>query len=89
MTSPRKPAKQSSGWGGFLQQAVLSVESRLDNILADEDQSSAKTTTANRQPENGGQGTKLPSINDYGTRLICVPSCLNERFEKFIRCQDQ
>jgi len=39
MASPRKPAKQSSGWGGFLQQAVASVESRLDTILADDSDS--------------------------------------------------
>jgi hypothetical protein len=89
MTSPRKPAKQSSGWGGFLQQAVLSVESRLDNILADEDQLSAKTTTANRQPENGGQGTSLPSIHHYVKRLICLSSCFNEHIEKFIRSKDK
>lgn len=37
MASPRKPVKQSSGWGGFLQQAVASVESKLDNILAEDE----------------------------------------------------
>jgi hypothetical protein len=57
MASPRKPAKQSSGWGGFLQQAVLSVESRLDNILADEEQPSAKPTTASGAQEPAGRGS--------------------------------
>lgn len=31
------PAKQTSRWGSFLQQAVAGVESRLDNILAEGD----------------------------------------------------
>jgi hypothetical protein len=33
------PTKQSSRWGSFLQQAVAGVESRLDNILTDADES--------------------------------------------------
>ncbi|RDL42023.1 uncharacterized protein BP5553_02002 [Venustampulla echinocandica] len=32
------PSKQSSRWGSFLQQAVAGVESRLDNILAEQDE---------------------------------------------------
>lgn len=55
MTSPRKPAKQASGWGGFLQQAVLSVESKLDTILADEDQPPAKTAAPIKAQEHAGQ----------------------------------
>ncbi len=35
------PNKSSSRWGSFLSQAVAGVESRLDNILADADESSA------------------------------------------------
>jgi hypothetical protein len=35
------PAKQTSRWGSFLQQAVAGVESRLDNILAEGDESAA------------------------------------------------
>jgi len=46
MASPRKPAKQTSGWGGFLQQAVASVESKLDNILADEEDKPTKGSTS-------------------------------------------
>lgn len=30
------PSKQTSRWGSFLQQAVAGVESRLDNILAED-----------------------------------------------------
>lgn len=37
------PAKQSSRWGSFLQQAVAGVESRLDNILTDADESGKAT----------------------------------------------
>jgi hypothetical protein len=46
MASPRKPTKQTSGWGGFLQQAVASVESKLDNILADEEDKPTKGSTS-------------------------------------------
>jgi hypothetical protein len=31
------PSKQTSRWGSFLQQAVAGVESRLDNILAEDE----------------------------------------------------
>jgi hypothetical protein len=60
MASSRKPAKQSSGWGGFLQQAVLSVESRLDSILADEDQPSVKTTPSSAAQEPPAPGEQYP-----------------------------
>ncbi|CAG8953208.1 hypothetical protein HYFRA_00003410 [Hymenoscyphus fraxineus] len=42
------PAKQSSRWGSFLQQAVAGVESRLDNILAEENE--ATHTPAKKAP---------------------------------------
>jgi hypothetical protein len=35
------PSKQTSRWGSFLQQAVAGVESRLDNILAEDEASGA------------------------------------------------
>ncbi len=39
------PAKQTSRWGSFLQQAVAGVESSLDNILAGgEEQPKPKTS---------------------------------------------
>ncbi|KAF7507141.1 hypothetical protein GJ744_010954 [Endocarpon pusillum] len=68
MASPRKPAKQSSGWGGFLQQAVLSVESRLDNILADEDQPSGKTNTSEKAQEHTGRASTDVSRSSSTTR---------------------
>lgn len=69
MASPRKAPKQSTGWGGFLQQAVLSVESRLDNILADEDQASTKTSATSRAQEQEERGKRywrmrMPSLTD-------------------------
>lgn len=46
MASPQKSAaKQTSRWG-FIQQAVASVESRLDTILADEDELPKKVVPA-------------------------------------------
>lgn len=52
MASPQKSAaKQTSRWG-FIQQAVASVESRLDTILADEDQVPKKTVQAQAPREN-------------------------------------
>ncbi|KAJ6781042.1 hypothetical protein PWT90_04782 [Aphanocladium album] len=44
------PNKSSSRWGSFLSQAVAGVESRLDNILAEEDSSSHAPATQ-QQPK--------------------------------------
>ena len=60
MASPLKTTKQSSGWGGFLQQAVLSVESKLDTILADENQPSGRTTASSKALEDAGRGMSVP-----------------------------
>ena len=55
MTAPAK----SSRWGSFLQQAVAGVESRLDDILADTDDSGRKekpapiASTTTLKPEPG------------------------------------
>ena len=52
MASPQKAAgKQNSRWG-FLQQAVASVESRLDTILADEEDVPKKAAPAQVPKEN-------------------------------------
>lgn len=52
MASPQKSApKQTSRWG-FLQQAVASVESRLDTILADEEELPKKALPAQVPREN-------------------------------------
>jgi hypothetical protein len=48
-------SKQSSRWGNFLQQAVAGVESRLDNILAEEDEKPKP------KPEAGASGASADS----------------------------
>ena len=89
MTSPRKSAKQSSGWGGFLQQAVLSVESKLDTILADEDQPSTKAAAPARDKDCAGQGNgSLPFI-DPKHILTCLVHSFDRYLQKLISCQDQ
>jgi hypothetical protein len=53
------PAKQTSRWGSFLQQALDGVESRLDNILVGDGPpdtaagSVAVGSTVPAKPENG------------------------------------
>lgn len=42
MSGPQK-GKAGGGWGSFLSGAVAGLESRLDNILAEEDQSTARS----------------------------------------------
>lgn len=51
------PAKQSSRWGSFLQQAVAGVESRLDNILTDADESGKATKPTPSLAESTGKDT--------------------------------
>ncbi|KAL9623116.1 MAG: hypothetical protein Q9160_002630 [Pyrenula sp. 1 TL-2023] len=52
MASSQKP-RQGSRWGGFLQQAVASVESRLDTILAEEDEASPAARNALNEQKDG------------------------------------
>lgn len=52
MASSQKP-RQGSRWGGFLQQAVASVESRLDTILAEEDGASPAAINAVDEQKDG------------------------------------
>ncbi|ODH53052.1 hypothetical protein GX48_00922 [Paracoccidioides brasiliensis] len=49
--NPQPPKK--SGWGGFLQQAIAGVESRLDTILADQEEEhvAKEADKGNQQPE--------------------------------------
>lgn len=57
------PAKQSSRWGALLQQAVAGVESRLDNILAEDSAegtvSTSKPTTVAPAVAKKSDGSKL------------------------------
>jgi hypothetical protein len=49
------PAKQSSRWGSFLQQAVAGVESRLDNILTDAEEGGKPARAATVLAEGSGK----------------------------------
>lgn len=49
------PNKSSSRWGSFLSQAVAGVESRLDNILSEEE-------TSNNAPGTHQQHKSQPQI---------------------------
>ena len=46
MSAPAQKSKQTSRWGSLLQGAVAGIESRLDTILAEDDQASARSRTA-------------------------------------------
>lgn len=61
MSAPTKPKQAPKGWGSFLQGAVAGLESRLDTILAEDDQSSARTRAddAVRRKVAADQGTAL------------------------------
>jgi len=43
MSAPAQKPKQTSRWGSLLQGAVAGIESRLDTILAEDDQASARS----------------------------------------------
>lgn len=49
-------AQRKGGWGSLLGSAVAGLESRLDTILADDDQASAKSRAAEKgdKPEAAG-----------------------------------
>ena len=46
MTAPTQKPKQALRWGSLLQGAVAGIESRLDTILAEDDQASARSRAA-------------------------------------------
>ena len=70
MASPRKPAKQTLGWGDFLQQAVASVESKLDNILADEEDRPTKgSTSLAPAPESVASNRRKTGLWSYWLEL--------------------
>lgn len=52
------PNKQSSRWGSFLQQAVAGVESRLDNILAEENEAASPARKPTPTPSTPAAPTK-------------------------------
>lgn len=60
MAAPQSTHKGASRWG-FLQQAVASVESRLDNILGEEDEAPRKPQPAPPQLSRANSHQKRPS----------------------------
>lgn len=60
------PAKQTSRWGNFLQQAVAGVESRLDNILADGVEEQAQAQQAGQKKPGTPTIPASPSKTDGG-----------------------
>ena len=70
------PAKTTSRWGSFLQQAVAGVESRLDTILADEDGATKSQGNASEQEANVGSGpsplTGRTSTGNSERCFLCV-----------------
>jgi hypothetical protein len=76
MASSPPPAKKSSGWGSFLQQAVAGVESRLDTILADEQDLSAKNAkTAGKAPDQPGLQAGLSASPQRGSKARTGSEC--------------
>ncbi|KAL8808853.1 MAG: hypothetical protein Q9200_003956 [Gallowayella weberi] len=89
MASPPAAAQKSSRWGAFL----AGVESRLDTILADEDQPASKPKTdGTQQSQNVRKETMAPpSSNKAAGESISRPSStskaqdrLNERLAKAV-----
>ena len=61
MASPAQPPRQTSKWGSFLQQAVAGVESRLDIILAEGDDSQSKVAAADDGHSDSAKGALSPN----------------------------
>lgn len=85
MSAPTKPKQAPKGWGSFLQGAVAGLESRLDTILAEDDQSSARTRAddAVRRKVAADQGAnRTPSRSRTNDRL-------QERLAKAVKSDAQ
>lgn len=74
------PAKQTSRWGNFLQQAVAGVESRLDNILAEgvEDQAAAVSQKKSGTPTLPAS----PSKSDSSVSRTASTNRANDRLQE-------
>ena len=62
MAFPQKQQLKATSRWGFLQQAVASVESRLDNILGEEDELPGKVPSTQLQPAKEDASSKRPSM---------------------------
>jgi hypothetical protein len=77
MASSPPPAKKSSGWGSFLQQAVAGVESRLDTILAD-DEPAKNAKTATKAPDQPGLQVGMSASPQRGSRARTGSRCYRD-----------
>ncbi|MCJ1288429.1 hypothetical protein MMC26_007786 [Xylographa opegraphella] len=91
MPAQSSQPRLTSRWGSFLQQAVAGVESRLDNILADDDSSSTVTVrmdVADKPGHRAVMTTKVPVTASPRMNVSRQTSssrendCLQERLAK-------
>ncbi|EOD48409.1 putative m protein repeat protein [Neofusicoccum parvum UCRNP2] len=85
MSAPAKPRQGAKGWGSFLQSAVTGLESRLDTILAEDDQASARARADDqvRRKVQQEQGlNRTPSRSRTNDRL-------QERLAKAVKSDAQ
>lgn len=85
MSAPAKPRQGAKGWGSFLQSAVTGLESRLDTILAEDDQASARARADDqvRRKAQQEQGlNRAPSRSRTNDRL-------QERLAKAVKSDAQ
>ena len=71
MASQSAQTNPISRWGSLLQQAVAGVESRLDNILADE----SNTSRDSAMIENASQPGKRETMNLPATARSSAGTC--------------
>ena len=77
MSAQSAAPKSTSRWGSFLQQAVAGVESRLDTILADDDNTNARPKdTSNQRAEKteSSSASPNPRSSTGDTNLVSKPS---------------
>ena len=70
---PKSQSKSTSRWGSLLQQAVAGVESRLDNILADEDSFSAAVIRKETVDQPRKTATMTVPTKKSATNRILIP----------------
>lgn len=58
MSAQASKPKQTSRWGSLLSGAVAGIESKLDTILAEDDQASARSRAAEKARQEAAQQAK-------------------------------
>lgn len=76
MSGPAKQSQRKGGWGSLLSGAVANLESRLDTILADDNEASARQREAERilkesdsRPRSGSSNLGLPVAKPLSSTL--------------------